>query len=245
MIRYGCFLTLVACALATSRAIARGPQSQSGPRAMRQGTDQSPQRQSATGMSDWRFPVEPPHAALTPAGWPVAVTRADIPYSPFVYAQSGSGYEPYDRQQSGEVADKVGNGAGPATGGESSASLAAASGSGPARALTLILAASGVPHQNGEIAWPPVLRLVNAESEMQRVQALLQLTAEQVIAGGANPKLLDEIRLTVDGLRRLLREDKAARWPSLPADLYNDAESFLQALSRVTRIAGASVPVRR
>jgi hypothetical protein len=90
-----------------------------------------------------------------------------------------------------------------------------------------------------------VLRLLQADVDMQRVQAQLQLAAEQVIAGGANPKLLDELRLTVADLVRLLRADRAERWPSLPPDVYDDGERFLRALQRAPRMAEASAPARR
>jgi hypothetical protein len=109
----------------------------------------------------------------------------------------------------------------------------------------LTLTASGVPHQNGLIAWPRILRLAGADPQMQRLEAQLQLAAEQVIAGGVNPKLIDEIRLTVEDLGRLLRADKEERWPSLPSDAYDAAERFLQELQRVPRILAAAAPGRR
>jgi hypothetical protein len=102
-----------------------------------------------------------------------------------------------------------------------------------------------VPHHQGQIDWPHVLHLVHADAEMRRVEAQLQLAAEQVLAGGVNPKLLDEIRLTVGDMSRLLRKDKDTRWPSLPANVYDDAEQFLQQLRRVPRLADASPPARQ
>jgi hypothetical protein len=93
--------------------------------------------------------------------------------------------------------------------------------------------------------WPSILRLVNAEADMQRVEAQLQLAAEQVIAGGVNPKLLREMRLTVEDMERLLRADQASRWPSLSRDVYDDAERFLQELKRAPRLAEAAPPARQ
>jgi hypothetical protein len=163
-------------------------------------------------------------------------SRAATPYT-----QSRSDQESYAGDQSG-----VGQGV-PAPGAKND--TAPSSGehleNGPARALVLILTASGVPHQNGQIAWPAVLRVLHADAQMQRLEAQLQLAAEQVIGGGVNPNLLKEIRSSVEGLRRLVQEDKATRWPSLPAELYDDAERFLQGLGRTPRIAEAAAPVRR
>lgn len=132
-----------------------------------------------------------------------------------------------------------------ASAGDNSANLVTTPADGPTRALVLILSASGVPHHKGQIDWPPVLRLVRADAEMQRVEAQLHLAAEQVLAGGVNPKLLDELRLTVGDMERLLRKDRASRWPSLPADVYDNADHFLQQLRRTPRIADASPPARQ
>jgi hypothetical protein len=111
--------------------------------------------------------------------------------------------------------------------------------------LLLILSASGVPHKNGQIIWPSILRLANADADIQRMEAQLQLAAEQVIAGGVNPKLLHEMRLTVEDMRRLLRADQASRWPSLSRDTYDDAERFLQDLQRAPRLTEAAPPARQ
>ena len=130
------------------------------------------------------------------------------------------------------------------TGGGDSASAAAPSGGGSARALEVILKASGVPNQNGQVAWPLGLRLLRADSEMQQLEAQLQLAVEQVTAGGANPQLLDEIRLNVEALRQLLLADKERRF-SLPLAVYEDAERFLQKLKRTPKILAASAPAGR
>ena len=50
-----------------------------------------------------------------------------------------------------------------------------------------------------------------------------QILVEQVTAGGVNPQLLDEIRLNVADLRRLLLTDKVRRF-SMPLTVYEDAE---------------------
>ena len=125
--------------------------------------------------------------------------------------------------------------------GGDSASAGASSGGGSARALEVILKASGVPNQNGRVAWPLGLRLLGAGSLMQQLEAQLRLAVEQVTAGGANPLLLDEIRLNVEALRQGLRADKEERF-SMPLATYEDAERFLQKLDRMPRILAASPP---
>jgi len=160
------------------------------------------------------------------------------------YHQSRYEYQSYAGEPSGN-GQGVPNATAPAATNDTIPSSGAHLENGPARALVLILTASGVPHQNGQITWPAVLRVLHADVHMQRLEAQLQLAAEQVIGGGVNPNLLKEIRSSVEGLRRLVQEDKATRWPSLPAELYDDAERFLQGLGRTPRIAEASAPVHR
>ena len=122
-----------------------------------------------------------------------------------------------------------------------SASAGASSGGGSARALEVILTASGVPNQNGRVAWPLGLRLLRADSPRQQLEAQLQLAVEQVTAGGVNTQLLDEIRLNVEDLRQLLLADKASRF-SMPLAVYEDAERFLRKLKRTPQILAASAP---
>ena len=129
-------------------------------------------------------------------------------------------------------------------GGGDSASAGASSGGGSARSLEVILKASGVPNQNGQVAWPLAFRLLRADSRTQQLEAQLQLAAEQVTAGGANPQLLDEIRLHVETLRQGLLADKARRF-SMPLAVYEDAEHFLQKLKRTPQILAASAPADR
>ena len=126
-------------------------------------------------------------------------------------------------------------------GGGNSASAGASSGGTSARALEVILKASGVPNQHGQVAWPLGLRLLRADSPMQQLEAQLQLAVEQVTAGGVNTQLLDEIRLNVEDLRQLLLADKASRF-SMPLTVYEDAERFLQKLKKTPQILAASAP---
>src|SRR5262249_5134023 len=129
-------------------------------------------------------------------------------------------------------------------GGSDSASVGLAFGDGSARALEVILKASGSPNQNGQVAWPSAFHLLGADSLTQQLEAQLQLAVEQVTAGGVNPLLLNEIRLNVKALRQVLLADKAQRF-SLPSAVYEDAERFLQKLKRTPQILAASAPVSR
>jgi hypothetical protein len=146
-------------------------------------------------------------------------------------------------QYAGGGYDGTGGQGGYETGGSAgdSASAAASSGGGSERALEVILTASGVPNEHGQVTWPLGIRLLRADSQVQQLQAQLRLAAEQATAGGANPLLLDEIRLNVEDLRQLLLADKARRSsPSLA--VYNEAEDFLQLLKKAPKILAASAP---
>jgi hypothetical protein len=125
-----------------------------------------------------------------------------------------------------------------------SASAAASSDSGSARALEVILKASGVPNQRGHVAWPDGLHLVRVDSQLQQLEAQFQLAAEQVTGGGANPQLLDEIRLNVEGLRQHVLADKEGRH-TLTRVEYEDIEDFLQKLENAPKILAASAPAAR
>jgi hypothetical protein len=125
--------------------------------------------------------------------------------------------------------------------GSYSASAGSSSGGGSARSTEIILKASGVPLQNGRVAWPWGLRLLGPNAQMQQLEAQLQLAVEQITAGGANPLLLDEIRRNVECLRQILLTDKELRF-SMPLAVYDDAELFIQNLKRATQILAASAP---
>jgi hypothetical protein len=217
MIRCTTYLTLAACVMAVPSAMAQGP-------------GLAPQNQPRpTGViRGSRTAVGSPN--LTPTA--LSAPR-DNPYSGSSYA--GDGY--------GGSGGAGGYGRGGSTGGGDSAG-AASSGGGSAQALEVILKASGVPNQNGRVAWPPAFRLLRADSLTQQLEGQLQLAAEQVTAGGVNPQLPDEIRLNVEALRRLLRADKEWRF-SLPLAVYEDAERFLQKLKRTPQILAASAPAGR
>jgi hypothetical protein len=132
---------------------------------------------------------------------------------------------------------------GGSNGGYDSGSAAASSGGVSARALEVILRASGVPNQKGRVAWPLGLRLLRSD-RLKQLEAQLELAVEQVTAGGVNPLLLDEIRSNVEALRRLLLADKVQRLSMAPA-LYEDAERFLQKLKKAPKLLIACAPAGR
>ncbi len=137
-----------------------------------------------------------------------------------------------------------GSGVGGTAGGGYSAGTASSSGGSPARALEVILNASGVPSQNGRLTWPLGFRLLRTDSQRMQLEGQLHLAAEQITAGGVNPQLLDEIRRNVEALRQLLLSDKERRF-SLPQAAYDDAERFLQKLQRAPQILAVSAPAGR
>jgi hypothetical protein len=148
---------------------------------------------------------------------------------PSAVVQQPTGYGQY-------VADEYGG-----TGGEGGSGRSGSVGVDSTRALEVILKASGVPNQNGKVAWPLAFRLLRADSRTEQLEAQLQLAGEQVIAGGANPELLDELRLNIEDLRQFLLADKERRF-SLPLASYEDAERFLQKLKKTPKILAVSAP---
>jgi len=177
-------------------------------------------------------PGQAPQHQPLPAASPYLIAPQDNPHSAYSYAGTSYGYGQY----AGDGDD--------GTGGEGWYGTGGGAGGGAARALEVILGASGVPNKNGQVAWPVGLRLLRADSELRQLEAQLRLAAEQVTAGGANPQLLDEIRLNVQALRQLLLADKERRF-SMPLAVYEDAERFLQKLKRAPKVLAASAPAGR
>jgi hypothetical protein len=234
MIRCTTYLTLTACVLAVPAAGAQQPG---------QGTQD--QSRPAGVIRGWRPLVEwpsltPPAPPASPyLGVPLGSPYAGQSYAgtPYAYGQyAGDGYGGAAGEGSYGTSGRAGNG--------DSTGAAASSGGGSARAMQVILNASGVPNQNGQVAWPLGLRLLRADAQLQQLEAQLQLAVEQVTAGGANPDLLDEIRLNIEDLRRLLLADREWRF-SMPLAVYEDAELFLQTLRRTPKILAASAPAGR
>jgi hypothetical protein len=182
---------------------------------------------------------------LTLAAWamavPSAVAQQHNPHSAYPYAGTSHDQGQYAGDGYDDSGGEGGYGMGGSTDGSDSSRAAASSGDGSARAVEVILKASGVPNQNGQVSWPLGLRLLRADSQMQQLEAQLRLAAEQVTAGGANPQLLDEIGLNVEDLRQLLLSDKEQRF-SLPLAAYEDAEHFLRKLKKTPKILAASAP---
>jgi hypothetical protein len=139
-----------------------------------------------------------------------------------------------------QYSGRGGRGGGSYSGGDS-ASASAPSGGGSAHALEIILTASGVPNRNGQASWPFAFRVLRADALVQQVDAELRVAGEQVTAGGANPLLLDDIRLNVETLRQVLLAHKENR-RSLPRVDYEDAERFLQKLQKAPQVLAGLAP---
>jgi len=107
------------------------------------------------------------------------------------------------------------------------------------RPLDQVLAASGVPLQNGKIRWPLGLRTLPVDDLREQVEAELQVAAKQSAGGGANEQLLQEIRHNTDRLRTALLADKEWRF-SLPLQTYEDSEQFLSKLRKAPTLLQAS-----
>jgi hypothetical protein len=110
--------------------------------------------------------------------------------------------------------------------------------------VEVILKASGVPNRDGKVTWPPGLCVLGADAQLEQLEAQLQLAAEQVTAGGANPQLLDEIRLNVEALGQRLLAYRPRRF-AMPLAVYEDAERFVQKLQRAPQLLAASAPAGR
>jgi hypothetical protein len=185
-------------------------------------------------MAQQPAPAASPSLSALPDTRYAASSRAGTPYGSGPYA--GEGYD----GSGGE--GNSGSGGSPGEG--DSASATASSGGGAARAVEVILKASGVPNQKGQVTWPLGLRLLRVDEQLQQIEAQLRLAAEQVTAGGANPQLLHELRRNVKALRQVVLADKAERF-SLPLAVYEDAERFLDKLTRAPEILAASPPAGR
>ncbi len=137
--------------------------------------------------------------------------------------------------------NRAGGGRGGSYGGSDPTSAGAPSGGDSAGALEKILTASGVPNRDGQVSWPFAFRVLRADALVQQVEAQLQVAGEQVTAGGANPLLLDDIRLNVETLRQALLAHKENR-RSLRRVEYEDAEGFLQKLQKAPQVLAGLAP---
>lgn len=87
--------------------------------------------------------------------------------------------------------------------------------------------AYGVPTEKGQLAWPLAFRLMSPEqrkAKLQPAESAITVALTQAASGKANPKIVDEARLSVARLRQWLRERKL----DLAEGTYNDANRFLQ-----------------
>lgn len=234
MIRYTTLLTLAALMMAAPDAVA-----------LQAGQDVRVERQPTGHRNGSGGPFAQPKPTTAPSAQPRVVSPPQDPYSGRAAAGNPTDSEKHAGNVNGGSGGVDAYGALRNTSTENSGGAAPPAGAGVARAYDLILKASEVPTQNGQIAWPSVFRLVGADSKMQQFEAQLQLGAEQLIAGGSNPRLSDEIRLTVDDLDRSLKADRKKRWPCLPSSVYDDGEQFLKKLKQTPRFLAAAAPSGR
>ena len=92
-----------------------------------------------------------------------------------------------------------------------------------------LLRAAGVPLGGGRLAWPLGLRLLPAPDAIalrDRVEALLQVEADQAADGPVDAGVYLNLASALDELSNLLDRDREQRF-SLPAHAYETAEKFL------------------
>src|SRR5262249_35276612 len=135
----------------------------------------------AVAQQPGRGPPNQPRPTA-PTAAPYLIGPLYNPYSAYSDARTSYGYGLYPGDGYDGSGSSGGYGMGGRTGGGESASAAAYSRGGSARAVEVILTASGVPNQHGKVVWPPGLRFLGADAQLEQLEAQLQLAAEQVPA---------------------------------------------------------------
>jgi hypothetical protein len=98
----------------------------------------------------------------------------------------------------------------------------------------ILLTATGVPNDNGQIRWPigiAILAAPGADNLCDQIEALFQETVRQAAGGLVSPLLAEEARKAVKSLRTLLLKDKDERL-GMPLAVYHESERFLDKLDR-------------
>jgi hypothetical protein len=98
--------------------------------------------------------------------------------------------------------------------------------------VRVLLAASGVPTDEGRPVWPLALRVLpgsEAPSLRGQIDALLQVAANQAARGRPNTAIVQELAQGTDRLRNLLRWHREWRG-GLALNSYEEAERFLDKL---------------
>ncbi len=97
-----------------------------------------------------------------------------------------------------------------------------------------VLAALGVPNDNGAVDWPLALRLMPAEQKrelLEPLEAQLQIAGKQATEGTANPVVVREARDHVESVGRWLRAHRS----DMADGSYRDAEGFLSKLDKTLK----------
>jgi len=107
---------------------------------------------------------------------------------------------------------------------------------------------SGMAGGGGRLAWPLGLRLLPAPDAIalrDRVEALLQVEADQAADGPVDAGVYLNLASALDELSNLLDRDREQRF-SLPAHAYETAEKFLAEIRAAgKRLAGGHEPAPR
>jgi hypothetical protein len=101
-----------------------------------------------------------------------------------------------------------------------------------------LLAAGGVPADEGRPVWPMALRVLpgpEAEALRGQIDALLQTAASQAARGRPNTAVAQELAQATDHLRKLLVQHRAERG-GLSQPAYEEAERFLDKLERAGQL---------
>ena len=110
-----------------------------------------------------------------------------------------------------------------------------------------LMAASGVPTDEGQPVWPVALRALpgqEAEALRGQIDALLQAAATQAARGRPNPDIVQELAQATDRLRKLLLQHREERG-GFAQTSYEDAGRFLDKVrgaGRLLRIELAPTP---
>jgi plastocyanin len=108
-----------------------------------------------------------------------------------------------------------------------------------------LLAAAGLPTDNGHLHWPPVLLALSTPDTpeydlREQIDALFDEAASQAAQGPLNPNLVSEMAAAVDRLHRRVDTNRPERF-ALPRADNREAERFLDKLQRATRVLAAGL----
>jgi len=104
--------------------------------------------------------------------------------------------------------------------------------------LGALLAAGGVPTEEGRPAWPLGLRVLpgqEAQALRGQIESLLQAAATQSARGQTNTAVVDELSQATDHLRKLLLRHREERG-GMAQHTYEEAERFLGKLAGAQKL---------